>query len=84
VVLLAAWHGFVGNLFVTSHELAASREERDLLAAEVERLRTQLAVESATRSELEKQVAELNAQVVDLNRQVEFLTARRRPGSSTH
>jgi phage shock protein A len=58
------------------------REERGLLAAEVERLRTELAVESATRIELERQAAELNAQLAELNGQVKFLMARRAPGKS--
>jgi chromosome segregation ATPase len=69
-------------LYATARDLAALREERESLAAEVERLRTELAVESATRLELERQAAELNAQVAELNGQVKFLTARRAPGKS--
>ena len=84
VLLVAAWRGLVGDLFVTSHELATARKERAVLAAEVERLRTDLAVERATRGELEQHAAELNAQVAELNRQVELLAARRRPASGAN
>jgi len=55
------------------------REDRELLAAEVERLKMKLAVESATRLELEQQAAELNARVAELNGQVKFLMIRRAP-----
>jgi chromosome segregation ATPase len=82
LLLIAGGYGFAGDLYVTVRDLAALREERELLVAEVERLRTELAVESATRSELERQAAELNAQVAELNGQVEFLRARRAPGMS--
>lgn len=50
-----------------------------MLAADVERLRTELALESATGDELERHAAELNARVAELNGQVEFLKARRAP-----
>jgi uncharacterized small protein (DUF1192 family) len=53
-----------------------------LLAAEFERLKTELALQSATRRELERHAAELNARVAELNGQVEFLRARRTPGKS--
>lgn len=82
LLLIAGGYGFAGDFYVTARELAALREERELLAAEVERLRTAMAVESATRRELERQAAELNAQVAELNGQVEFLRARRAPGES--
>lgn len=74
-----AGHGFAGEVFVKARDLAALREERNLLSAEVERLRTELAVESATRLELEHNAADLNAQVAELNGQVEFLRARKSP-----
>ena len=77
-----AGHGFTGDLFATPRDLAALREERDLLAAEIERLRTELAVETATRGELERHAAELNARVTELHREVEFLMARTAPGLS--
>jgi chromosome segregation ATPase len=82
LLLIAGGYGFGGDLYVTARDLAALREERGLLAAEVERLRTELAVESATRIELERQAAELNAQLAELNGQVKFLMARRAPGKS--
>ncbi|MGQ0430213.1 MAG: hypothetical protein ACT4UQ_09795 [Gammaproteobacteria bacterium] len=82
VMLIVAGHGFAGDVFVKAHEFAALREERELLAAEVERLRAKLAVESATRRELERQAAEQNAQVAELGSQVEFLKARRAPGKN--
>jgi phage shock protein A len=46
-------------------------------------LRTELALENATREELERQASELNARVVELNGQVEFLRARKAPGKGT-
>jgi len=82
LLLVAGGYGFAGDLYVTARDLAALREERELLAAEVERLQTELAVGSATRLELERQAAELNAQVAELNGQVKFLMARRAPGKS--
>ena len=65
------------GLSSTVGDLAAARREQASLAAEVERLSTQLAVDGATRAELEQHAAELSSQVVELTRQVEFLTARR-------
>ena len=82
LLLAAAVHGFAGDLFFAARDLAASRQERDLLAAEIERLRTELAVERATRAELERHAAGSNAEVAELNRQVEFLTARRASGKN--
>ncbi len=82
LLLVAGGHGFAGKLYVTARDLAALREERELLAAEVERLQAELAVEGATRLELERQAAELNAQVAELNGQVKFLMTRRAPGKS--
>ena len=58
-------------------ERAAARHEQALLAAELERVTTQLALEGATRRELEGHAAELSTQVEELTRQVEFLAARR-------
>ncbi|HEU0225054.1 MAG TPA: hypothetical protein VFR29_06430 [Steroidobacteraceae bacterium] len=72
-----AGHGFLGELFMSVRDRIALREERDLLAASVERLQTELAVESAKRLELERHAADLNSQVAELNGQVEFLRARR-------
>lgn len=77
LLVIATGHGFAGEVFVKARDLAALREERNLLSAEVERLRTELAVESATRRELERNAADLSAQVAELNGQVEFLRARK-------
>ena len=76
LLFVAGVYGSGGNLYVTARELAALRKEREFLAAEVERLQTELAVESATRLELERQAAELNSQVAELNGHVKFLMAR--------
>jgi len=77
LLLVAAWQAFVGHLFVTSRDLRAAQEEQARLVAEVERLRTELALETATRDELESQAAALNARVAELDRQVAFLTSRK-------
>lgn len=82
VALIAAAHGFAGDLFTSAREVAALRAERDQLSTEVARLRTELAMESATRRELERTATDLNAQVAELNAQVQFLKARRAPGQS--
>jgi len=84
VLLVGAGRGFVGDLFATAQDVAEARQQRKLLTAEVERLRTELAVESATRAELEQQAADLTARVAELHRQVEFLTARRAPIQSNN
>lgn len=80
--LIAAAHGFAGDLFTNAREVAALRAERDQLSTEVARLRTELAVESATRRELERSATDLNTEVAELNAQVQFLKARRAPGQS--
>jgi cell division protein FtsB len=59
----------------------AAQLRQQALQAEVERLRTELAVEHATRSELERQAAGLNDQVAELSRQVQFLSARGADGA---
>jgi len=76
-LLAVAGHGVVGDMFVKARDVAALREERELLTAEVERLRATLAVENATSRELEQQAADLNAEVARLGSQVEFLKAGR-------
>lgn len=77
-LLLLVAGGFIyGNdMYVTLRDLAMLRTERGSLVAEVERLQTELAVERATRIELEEQATSLNAQVAELNGQVKFLLAR--------
>jgi phage shock protein A len=83
LLLVAGGYGFAGDLYVKARDFAALREERELLAAEIERLQTELAVERATRLELERQTAELNAQVAELNGQLKFLIARKAAGKSS-
>lgn len=80
LVLLLAGRGFVGDLFGTARDLAAARQAQAELTAEVERLTMQLAVETATRGEVEQQAAALDLQVEELTRQLEFLTTRRPAG----
>lgn len=77
LALAVASQGFLGELFTTARDRAALRKERGELAAKVERLQTELAVERAKRRELERYAADLNAQVAELNGQVEFLKVRR-------
>ncbi len=79
LLLVAGGYRFAGDVYASTRDLGALREERDSLAAEVERLKMRLAVESATRSELEQQAAQLNAEVAELNGQVKFLMNRRAP-----
>ncbi len=76
VLIVGAGHGFAGDLFAKASDLAALRAQRDSLIAESQRLRTELAVESAKRYELERHAADLNTQVEELKGQVEFLKAR--------
>jgi len=77
LLLVAGGYRFAGDFYASARDLGALREERELLAAEVERLKMKLAVESATRLELEQQAADLNARVAELNGQVKFLMNRR-------
>lgn len=64
------------DLLGTARELKTARERGSALAAEVERLETRLAVEAATRRELEQQAADLNHRLAELTAQVEFLRSR--------
>ena len=79
LLLIAGGYGFGRDLYVTARDLVVLRAERKALGGEVERLKTELAVESAKRLELERQTAELNAKVAELKGQVEFLRVRRAP-----
>jgi len=65
-----------GDLLGTARALSESRAQAAALSAEVERLDTRLAVEAATRRELEQQAAELNNRLAELTAQVEFLRSR--------
>lgn len=78
VLLLVAGGGmFAEDVYLTARDLATLRSDRQRLTAEVERLETELAVETAKRLELERQAADLNVQVAELDGQVRFLLARR-------
>jgi hypothetical protein len=77
LLLIAGGYRFAGEVYSSARDLVSLREDRDSLAAEVERLKMKLAVESATRVELEQQAVTLNAQVAELNGQVRFLMNRR-------
>jgi len=77
LLLVAGGFRFGSDVYSSARDLVSLREERDSLAAEIERLKMKLAVESATRLELEQQAVELNAQVTELNGQVKFLMNRR-------
>ena len=83
LLLYAGSRGWLGDVWVTPLALHEARSERAAAQAEVERLKTELAVAVATRHELEQQANELNGKVAELNRQVEFLTGRRAPGTRT-
>ena len=65
-----------GDLLGTARELSEARAQAAALSAEVERLETRLAVEAATRRELEQHAAELNNRLAELTAQVEFLRSR--------
>ena len=84
LLVLAAGYFLAGDFFVTARDFVALRAERTSLVAEIEQLRTELAVEAATRRELERQAAELNTQVAELNGQIEFLRARRAPDNGAN
>jgi len=77
LLLVAATRGVVADLV----DLRSAREEQALAVAEAERLRSQLAVEAATRRQLEQHAAELSSEVEELARQVEFLSTRKGAGA---
>jgi chromosome segregation ATPase len=66
----------MGNALFGVTDATAARQQQQALQAELERLRTELAVEHATRNEVERQAAGLNDQVAELTGQLQFLAAR--------
>ena len=81
VVLLALSGALALRLFTgdgtptpDSHDLEARNAALD---AELARLRTELAMERATRSSLDRQVATLNERIAELRSQIDFLKAQR-------
>jgi uncharacterized protein YlxW (UPF0749 family) len=75
-VVLVIMAAPAGDLLGTARALAEARAREAALSAEVERLETRLAVEAATRRELEQQSAALNTEVAELAARVEFLRSR--------
>ena len=51
-------------------------QENAALRAELDRVRTELALEKATRAELDREAADLHARIDDLTNRLEFLAAR--------
>jgi uncharacterized small protein (DUF1192 family) len=81
VVLLAlsgtlALRLFTGGGTSTLH-LRDLEARNAVLDAELARLRTELAMERATRSSLDRQVATLNERIAELRSQIDFLNAQR-------
>ena len=82
VVVLLAVSGTLGLRLYTGggtptldlHDLEA---RNDALYAELARLRTELAMERATRSTLDRQVATLNERIAEQRSQIDFLDAQR-------
>jgi hypothetical protein len=66
--------GAQGALWPTRVGALEARNAR--LAAELERTQVELAMERATRTELERQIHDLNAQVSELSHQIGFLASR--------
>lgn len=54
----------------------ATAQENTALRADVQRLRTELDMEKATRAELNRQTVELHAEINELTNRLEFLAAR--------
>jgi len=76
VAVMAIVAAPAGDLLGTARALAEAKAREAALSAEVERLETRLAMEAATRRELEQQSAALNNEVAELAAQVEFLRSR--------
>lgn len=54
----------------------ALAQENAVLRTELDRLRTELALEKATRAELNREAVELHARINDLTNRLDFLAAR--------
>ena len=72
LVTVAAGLRFIVQSIAPAAELAELQLENTRLRQDVERSRVELDVERATRSELDRQVAELNEQVSQLNTELSF------------
>jgi uncharacterized small protein (DUF1192 family) len=67
------------HLYAGSHAppLVELRSRNATLEAELARMRTELALERATRTSLDAQVVELNERIADLRSQLDFVNAQR-------
>lgn len=82
---IAFYAGNSGRLpFTLDAAAEALAEENAMLRAELERTRTELEIDQATRNELNRQVETLNDQLADLTSRLEFLTARTSLAADTH
>lgn len=79
LLVLAAW--FLGHDGSRSSELAArlagAERQAAALGAQLERAQAELALERATRQELQRQADGLGARVAELTQKMEFLASRR-------
>ena len=71
----ALWLSDAGATLFPVGGLALAGENAEL-RAELERLRTELGLEKATRAELNREAGELHVRINELNTRLEFLTAR--------
>jgi septal ring factor EnvC (AmiA/AmiB activator) len=62
--------------FAASDVSTALSAENAVLRADLERVRTELDMEKATRAELNREAGELHARINELNNRLEFLAAR--------
>ncbi|MEZ5565945.1 MAG: hypothetical protein R3F24_10695 [Gammaproteobacteria bacterium] len=68
--------GYVHLPFMTPSRLMEAEQANTGLIKEIEHTRTELAVERATRAELQRQADDLSGQVNRLTQQLEFLSSR--------
>lgn len=76
VVLLAARNGYLDVPYIAPSRFTEAERNNAVLARELDRARTDLAVERATRIEVQKHADELGGEVARLTRQLEFLQSR--------
>jgi hypothetical protein len=71
-----AANGYLDWQLTLPGRAATSAEQRAKLVAELQRLRTELEMERATRKELQRYADELSRKVTELTHQLEFLNSR--------
>lgn len=76
VILLASRNGYLDLPFIAPSALLEARRLNAELAGDLDRARTELAVERATRAEVQRHADELGGEVARLTRQLEFLQSR--------